>query len=93
MDFLLLFLIICGIMFLLAAPQKKKQQQLKRYWDITLGMSEHEMLSIMGYGYNRSLLKNGRIKYEWRINASSFGVSTKGFSSRTYSGVKKWIYM
>ncbi len=47
------------------------------------------MLNIMGSGYSRSLLKNNRVKYEWRINAISYGSSYKGFSSRSYSGVKK----
>lgn len=52
-------------------------------------MKEKDMLEIMGKGYNRSLLKNNRVKYEWRINASSYGTSYKGVSARTYSGVKK----
>ena len=57
---------------------------------ITLGMPEQQMLSIMGSGYNRSLLKNNRTKYEWRLsNAHSSGVSYRGMSSRTYSGVRK----
>ena len=43
-----------------------KLEQLQRYWDVEIGMSEDEMLSIMGDGYNRSLLKNNRVKYEWR---------------------------
>jgi len=67
----------------------KKRKQLKRYWDINIGMPEGNMLDIMGDGYNRSLLKNNRIKYEWRINASSHGSSYKGISTRTYSGVRK----
>lgn len=67
----------------------KKTRQLQKYWDVEIGMSEDEMLSIMGKGYNRSLLKNNRVKYEWRINASSYGTSYKGVSSRTYTGVKK----
>lgn len=67
----------------------KKLEQLQRYWDIEIGMSEAEMLNIMGGGYNRSLLKNNRIKYEWRINASGYNSSYKGFSARSYSGVKK----
>ena len=29
------------------------------------------MLDIMGDGFDRSLLKNNRIKYEWRINVNS----------------------
>lgn len=52
-------------------------------------MSEDEMLSIMGGGYNKSLLKNNRVKYEWRINATSSSYSSKGFSTRVYNGVKK----
>ena len=57
--------------------------------DVEIGMSENNMLDIMGDGYNRSLLKNNRIKYEWRINAKSYGTSYKGVSARTYYGVKK----
>lgn len=67
----------------------KKLEQLQRYWDVKIGMDEDEMLNIMGDGYNRSLLKNNRVKYEWRINATSYGSSYKGFSTRSYSGVKK----
>ena len=63
--------------------------KLKRYWDVTIDMPEQEMLSIMGGGYSRSLLKNNRVKYEWRINAVSFGRSYNGFNIRSYSGVKK----
>lgn len=64
-------------------------EQLQRYWDVEIGMTEDEMLDIMGDGFNRSLLKNNRKKYEWRINARSYGTSYKGVSTRTYSGVKK----
>ena len=67
----------------------QKVEQLQRYWEIQIGMPEHVMLDIMGDGFNRSLLKNNRVKYEWRINASSYGSSYKGFSTRQYSGVKK----
>lgn len=67
----------------------RKITQLHRYWHIKIGMPEDEMLSIMGTGYNRSLLKNSRVKYEWRINASSYGSSYKGISTRTYTGIKK----
>jgi len=62
-----------------------KRKQLKKYERINVGMDEGTMLSIMGKGYNKSSLKNDRIKYEWRINASSYGHN--GF--RTYTGVKK----
>ena len=52
-------------------------------------MSEIEMLNIMGEGYNRSFLKNNRVKYEWRINATSVGSSYKGTNFRSYFGVKE----
>ena len=67
----------------------QKVEQLQRYWNVQIGMTENVMLDIMGDGYNRSLLKNNRVKYEWRINASSYGASYKGISTRQYSGVKK----
>ncbi len=60
---------------------KKKLEQLQRCHIIKIGMSENEMLLIMGEGYSKSLLKNNRKKYEWRINATRYGTS--------YSGVKK----
>ena len=82
-------LLVFYAIYLSASINKKKIEQLQKYWDVKIGMSESKMLSIMGEGYNRSLLKNNRIKYEWRINASSYGSSYKGFSTRSYSGVKK----
>lgn len=66
-----------------------KDAQLKRYTRITLGMSEAEMLSIMGGGYNKSLLKNNRVKYEWRINATSTSHSSGGIRYGSYKGVQK----
>lgn len=30
-------------------------EQLQRYWDVEIGMTEDEMLDIMGDGFNRSL--------------------------------------
>lgn len=80
---MILFIIIC------AYVGNRKIKQLHRYWHIKIGMPEDEMLSIMGTGYDRSLLKNNRVKYEWRIKASSYGSSYKGISTRTYTGVKK----
>ena len=85
-------LIICGSVLLgilLALPIRKQLEQLQRYWNVEIGMPEEEMLDIMGEGYNRSFLKNNRVKYEWRINATSVGSSYKGTSFRSYSGVKK----
>ena len=83
--------ILLGV--LIALPiinaSKKQLEQLQRYWDVEIGMSEEEMLGIMGEGYNRSFLKNNCVKYEWRINATSVGTSYKGTNFRSYSGVKK----
>jgi len=56
---------------------------------VELGMEESQMLQIMGKGYNRSLLKNNRVKYEWRVNARSSGYSRRGVSTREYRGVSK----
>lgn len=72
-------------------PTIGKREQLRRYWKVEIGMSEYEMLDIMGDGYNRSLLQNNRVKYEWRIQASSIGYYYKGLgvSTRSYSGVRK----
>ena len=94
MDSLMLFMVALFIFSVVIviwgiAKSVAQREQLRRYEDIQLGMSESEMLSIMGGGYNKSLLKNNRIKYEWRINATSSGYSYKGMSSRSYSGVKK----
>lgn len=82
-------ILIIIIAVAVGAGAKEKVQQLQRYWDVEIGMPEEVMLEIMGGGYNRSLLKNGRTKYEWRINATSYGSSYKGISTRSYSGVKK----
>lgn len=82
------FLGFC-IVYPIRYAAKKRLEQLQRYWDIEIGMPEYEMLEIMGGAYNRSLLKNNRIKYEWRINAISVGSYYKGTSIHSYSGVKK----
>lgn len=87
---MVIFVAVIGIVFGMCLGQSNKQlEQLDRYWDVEIGMTENEMLAIMGDGYNRSLLKNNRVKYEWRINATSYGSSYKGISTRSYSGVKK----
>ena len=67
----------------------RKRKQLKRYLRIEIGMPENEMLLIMGDGFVRSLLKDNRKKYEWRMNATSTAVSHNGISVRSYDGVKK----
>ena len=90
---IILGVIICAFMllclFFALIKSRNKEKQLLGYWNVDIGMSREEMLSIMGTGYSLSLLKNNREKYEWRIDAKSYGSSYKGFSSRTYQGVKK----
>ena len=81
--------VVFGVAFISIAQKNKQLEQLQRYWDVEMGMTEEEMREIMGDGYNRSLLKNNRVKYEWRINATSQSTSYKGISYREYSGVKK----
>lgn len=88
----IIILIIILFMFLVVIAtymEYRKIKQLQKYWKIEIGMIEEEMLDIMGRGYNRSLLKNNRIKYEWRIRARSYGSSHNGYSTRTYTGVRK----
>lgn len=84
--FFVFAMLIVGLTFVI---NNKRLEQLERYWDVELGMSEDDMLDIMGDDYYRSLLKNNRVKYEGRIEATSHGSSYKGISSRVYSGVKK----
>ena len=70
----------------------RKREKLRRYQKVEIGMSENEMLDIMGDGYNRSLLQNNRVKYEWRINASSTGYYYRfhfGVITHSYTGVRK----
>jgi len=83
----IVIMIIVGVLLGIRTSNKKKQ--LKKYNDIYIGMLEEDMLSIMGKGYNKSSLRDGSFKYEWRINATSTGYSNNGISSRKYSGVKK----
>ena len=60
--------------------------KLKRYKDISLGMSKEEVLSILGNKYTRSLLANGE-KYEWRICGQATHIPFNGTSY--YTGVRK----
>lgn len=67
----------------------RKREKLRRYQKVEIGMSENEMLDIMGDGYNRSLLQNNRVKYEWCMKASSAAYYDRGVSTRSYSGDRK----
>ena len=87
--YIALFVLFVIALFLNIRKAQKRNKQLLQYWQVYQGMPESEMLSIMGSGYSRNLLKNNRIKYEWRISAISHGSSFKGYSVRSYTGVKK----
>lgn len=85
-DFVTIIVAIVVVLFVYAIYHDiSRNTQLKRYERIQIGMPESEMLSIMGKGYNKSSLTNGKYKYEWRINGISYG--SHGF--RSYSGVRK----
>ena len=77
--FSIIIVIIILSILLLTKPR------LRNYEKIYLGMEENEMLRIMGGHPNKTLFKDGRIKYEWRINGSSISQDNVRF----YSGVKK----
>lgn len=80
--------VLCLVVFFIQLLRKRSQRN--RVNQIQLGMSEEHMLTIMRGKYNKSYLKNNRTKYEWRFsNAHSYGNSSHGFSSRTYTGVRK----
>ncbi len=87
-----LFMYIFGVIIVLGVgayvlKSVRRSGQKNIVESIELGMSEEEMLDIMaGYKYNKSLLKNDRVKYEFRFtNSSSY--SYRGY--RTYQGVRK----
>lgn len=82
----LIFMIIITIVCRYGIRERRRN----RVNHISLGMSESKMLKIMGRRYNKSLLKNNRVKYEWRYsNGVSTGTSYRGVSVRKYSGVSK----
>lgn len=89
---LLVVLAVC-IIALFLMPDKLKR--MKKYTDVYIGMSESDMLEIIGGGYAKSSLKNGVTKYEWRINGSSHTTSRPAnyggvhYADTYYSGVKK----
>ncbi len=62
--FAFLLFIVASIVFAYVI----KIERRKRVDKISLGMSESKMLKIMGRRYNKSLLKNNRVKYEWRYS-------------------------
>lgn len=82
--FYMLFMIL--IVIFIAIWRARFKKNMRRYEKIGLGMSEAEVLKIMGNKYNKSLLKNNRTKYEWRY---SNGMSSSYKGARFYSGVSK----
>ncbi len=90
MMYILIYLIIIAVTVASAVAYRTKViGKLRRYTEVEIGMSEMQMLSIMGRKCSISSLKNNRKKYEWRINASSTGTHANGISYRVYSGVRK----
>ena len=75
---IIIIIVAISILHFLATPS------LRNYEKIYLGMEENEMLKIMGGHPNKTLFKDGRIKYEWRIRSSSFSHS----NIRVYNGTK-----
>lgn len=81
---LLVVLAVC-IIALFLMPDKLKR--MKKYTDVYIGMSESNMLEIIGGGYAKSSLKNNVTKYEWRINGSSHTTSRPANRPVNYGGV------
>lgn len=84
--YIILFVsIVTGLVlsFLFICKTLRKYHRLKKYADVTVGMKKEEMLTIMGNGYSKSLLRNNREKYEWRIL----------FGSGSYRVIKVDIYV
>ena len=77
---------LIGLFVLIMLYRSKFKKLMRSYEKVTLGMTEAEMLKIMGKKYNKSSLKNNRTKYEWRYNN---GVSSSYHGIRYYSGVSK----
>lgn len=82
-----LFAVIGRLLAPLLVPQKLRQ--MKKYTDVNYGMSEKQMLEIIGKGYTKSSLRDGSIKYEWRTNDMSASTNFGGVRTTGYSGVKK----
>ena len=77
----------CIMIFVMIMVEKaRRKKKMRKYEQVSLGMTEAEMLKIMGKNYNKSSLKNNRFKYEWRY---SNGVSASYHGIRAYSGVSK----
>lgn len=84
----MLFYMLCMVLIvvLIFMGRSRFKKKMRQYEKVSLGMSEAEMLEIMGKKYNKSLLKNNRTKYEWRY---SNGMSSSYKGTRFYSGVSK----
>lgn len=69
--------IIIAMAFGLAIEYMLKKARLYKYEEIELGMSEDEVIDLMGFNYSENLLGRGKTKYEWRLNG--FGFIRYGF--------------
>ncbi len=85
MFYVVLFSMILTILAVVIVVSDIGGVHLENYEKVSIGMSEEEMIKIMGKKYNKSSFKGNRFKYEWRIN----GTSTSFGGTRFYSNVRK----
>lgn len=63
---------IIAMVFGLVIERTIRKARLYRYEDIEIGMTEEEVIDLMGFNYTQSLLGRGKIKYEWKVNGVGF---------------------
>lgn len=72
MEMVILGIIIIAMAFGLIIERMIRKARLYKYEDIEIGMTEDEVIDIMGFNYTQNLLGHGKIKYEWKINGVGF---------------------
>lgn len=72
MEMVILMAILVFFAFGLVIEKIIRKARLYRYEEIEIGMSEDEVIDLMGFHYSQSLLSRGRTKYEWKVNGSMF---------------------
>lgn len=72
MEMVILMTILIVMAFGLVIEHLLKKARLYRYEEIELGMSEDEVIDLMGFNYSENLLGRGKTKYEWRLNGFGF---------------------
>ena len=71
MEMVILGGIIASMSFGFIIERMIRKARLYRYEDIEIGMTEDEVIDLMGFNYTQSLLGRGEIKYEWKIQKTS----------------------